>query len=212
MAQVPTGTLFDIASAFTAPIAITGATNATQCVVTTASAHTYTNGDIVEVNNGWFINRLFRILAASASVLTLEGMDTTSATLYPASGAAGTIRRASTWTRITTPMQPQVTGGDPNTVNYRYTDNPQTFTITDGFQPVTETLALDADSNTSAGYLALRALTASGAVSALRKTLRTGSLILTPCTVALNESVMFQEGQINMVRCTFNAAGAVTRY
>jgi hypothetical protein len=212
MAQVPTGTLFDIASAYSAPIAVTAVTNATQAVVTTGAAHTYTNGDFVEINNGWFINRVFRILAASASVLTLEGMDTTSATLYPASGAPGTIRRVSTWTRITTPMQPQVQGGDPNTVNYRYTDNVQTFTITDGFQPVTETLGIDADSNTTAGYLALRTLTASGAMSALRKTLRTGSLIVTPCTVALNESVLFQEGQINMVRCTFNAGGAVTRY
>lgn len=212
MAQVPTGTLFDIASAYSTTLNITGITNATQAVVTTSAAHTYTNGDFVEVNNGWFINRVFCILAASASVLTLERMDTTSTTLYPAAGAVGTIRRVTTWTRITTPMQPQVQGGDPNTVNYRYTDNPQTFTITDGFAPVTETLSIDADSNTSAGYLALRALTASGAVSALRKTLRTGSLILTPCTVALNESVMFQEGQINMVRCTFNGAGAVTRY
>lgn len=212
MAQVPTGTLFDIASAYTAPIAVTAVSNATQAVVTTAAAHTYSNGDFVEINNGWFVNRVFRILSAAGSSLTLEGMDTTSATLYPSASAAGTIRRVSTWTRITTPMQPQVSGGDPNTVNFRYTDNQQTFTITDGFQPVTETLSMDADSNTTAGYLALRALTASGAVSALRKTLRTGSVIVTPCTVALNESVLFQEGAINMVRCTFNAAGAITRY
>lgn len=212
MAQVPSGTLFDIASAYTNAINVTAVTNATEAVVTTASAHTYTNGDFVEINNGWFTNRVFRIKAASASVLTLEGMDTTSTTLYPSSSAAGTIRKVNTWTRITTPMQPQVSGGDANVVNYRYTDQLQTFSITDGFSPVVETLGIDADSAASAGYLALRALTASGAVSALRKTLRSGGIIVTPCTVALNESVILQDGQINMVRCTFNGAGAITRY
>lgn len=212
MAQVPTGTLFDIASAYTAPIAVTAVSNAAAAVVTTGAAHTYANGDFVEINNGWFTNRVFRILAASGSTLTLEGMDTTSTTLYPASGAAGTIRRATTFTRITSPMQPQTSGGDPNTVNYRFTDQVQTFTITDGFAPVVETLGIDADAIASQGYLALRALTASGAVSCLRKTLRSGGLILTPCTVALNESVMLQDGQVNMVRCTFNGAGAITRY
>lgn len=212
MPTVPSGTLFAIASAYSAVINITAVTNATEAVVTTASAHTYQNGDIVEVNTGWFTNRLARIKAASASVLTLEGFDTTSTTLYPTGSAAGTIRRVVTWTPVTTAMSPQVSGGDANVINYRYTDSLQTFSITDGFSPVVETLGIDADSVASAGYLALRTLTASGAMSALRKTLRGGGIVLTPCTVALNESVILQDGQINMVRATFNGAGAVTRY
>ena len=49
MAQVPTGTTFFIASAFGSAINTTAVTNASEAVVTTASAHSFSNGDIVEV-------------------------------------------------------------------------------------------------------------------------------------------------------------------
>lgn len=59
---------------------VTGATNATPIVVTTASAHGYTNGDLVViVPNGANVNTAalgtFRVIAASGLVFSLQSAD-----------------------------------------------------------------------------------------------------------------------------------------
>ena len=95
MAQVPTGTTFFIASAFGSAINTTAVSNSApggEAVVTTAGAHSYSNGDIVEITSGWgrLNKRAFRIKAASGSTLTLEGMDTTNTTYFPA--GSGVVR------------------------------------------------------------------------------------------------------------------------
>jgi hypothetical protein len=41
---------------------------------------------------------------------------------------------------------------------------------------------------------------------------RSGSIILQPCTVALNEAVKLTDGQINQVSCAFNGNNRLTRY
>ena len=98
MAQVPTGTTFFIASAFGSAINTTAVTNASEAVVTTASAHSFSNGDIVEVTSGWgrLNKRAFRIKAASGSTLTLDGTVAT-----PVVGLGDGIRNISTMLNIT---------------------------------------------------------------------------------------------------------------
>ena len=46
----------------------------------------------------------------------------------------------------------------------------------------------------------------------LKMVTRSGSLIFQPCTVALNEAVRLQDGQINRVNVAFNGSNRLTRY
>ena len=46
----------------------------------------------------------------------------------------------------------------------------------------------------------------------LRIITKSGSFNLIPCTVALNESVQMQEGQINRVKAVFNGNNRAVRY
>jgi hypothetical protein len=73
-------------------------------------------------------------------------------------------------------------------------------------------LELDADSIGTAGYTALRTLTDVQSDTSLRINTRNGAVIYVPCTVALNEAVQFQDGQINRVVCAVNANGRLVRY
>lgn len=214
MAQVPTGTTFFIASAFGAAIATTAVTNASEAVVTTTSAHGYANGDIVEVTSGWgrLNKRAFRIKAASASVLTLEGMDTTNTTYFPAGSGIGSIRKASTFTQISGILSSSSQGGDPKTVSYKYLESDVDFSLNDGFGATSYTVEVDADTIGSAGYTAMKSLTDVQTDTILQMVTRNGAKIYQPCTVALNEAVQLQDGQINRVRAQFNGNNRLVRY
>lgn len=213
MAQVPTGTTFFIASAYGPMKNTTIVTNATEAVVTSA-AHGYTNGDIVEITSGWGrVNRRnFRIKAVTTDTFALEGQDTTSTTFYPAGSGVGTVRKVTSFVQITSVMSPQSSGGDPKTVTYKFVESDVEYSINDGFGATSYTMNLDADSIGSAGYTACKQLTEVQTDTCLKMVTRSGSIILQPCTVALNEAVKLQDGQINQVSVAFNGNNRLTRY
>lgn len=213
MAQVPTGSTFYIASTFAASKTTTVVTNASEAVVT-VTTHGYTNGDIVEVTSGWgrLNRRNFRIKSVTTDTFVLEGADTTSTTFYPVGTGVGSVRKITAFTQITTTMNPQSTGGDPKTVTYKFIESDVEYSINDGFTATSYTLELDADSIGSAGYTALKTLTEVQTDTCLKIVTRNGALIFQPCTVALNEAIRMQDGQINRVNVSFNGNNRLTRY
>lgn len=213
MAQVPTGTTFYIASAMASSKTTTVVTNASEAVVTSA-AHGYSNGDIVEITSGWgrLHLRSFRIKSVTTDTFVLEGADTSSTTFFPAGTGIGSVRKVSTFTQITNVMNPTSSGGDPKTVKYKFLESDVEYSINDGFTATDYGLSLDADSIGTAGYTALKSLTDVQTNTVLKMVTRSGSLIFQPCTVALNESVSLQDGQINQVKVSFNGNNRLTRY
>lgn len=213
MAQVPTGSTFFIASAIAASKTTTVVTNALEAVVTSA-AHGYSIGDIVEITSGWgrLNKRVFRIKASDANTFTLEGADTTNTNFFPSGTGIGSVRKITTFTQITTVMSPQTSGGEPKNVTYKFIESDVEFNINDGFSATSYTMELDADSIGSAGYTALKTLTDVQTDTVLKIVTRSGSQMFIPCTVALNESVRMQDGQINRVNASFSGNNRVTRY
>ena len=214
MAQVPTGTTFAVATTYGAAITVSAITNDTEAVVTTSAAHSLTNGAIVEMTSGWgrIHRRVFRIKAATGSSLTLEGVDTTSTTYFPAGLGVGSLRAITAFTPVTQVLGFSTSGGDAKQVEYAYFDNDVSYSINDGFSATSMNLELDSDSLGTAGYSALRTLTEVQTDTCLRIVARNGSFTYQPCTVALNESVQMQTGQVNRVRCAFNGNNRAMRY
>lgn len=213
MAQVPTGSTFFIASLIAAVKTVSAVTNAAEAVVS-STAHGYSAGDIVIMYSGWgrLNRRAFRIKTVTADSFVLEGADTTNTTFFPSGTGVGTVAKITTFTQITTVMNPQSNGGDPKTVNYKFVESDVEFSINDGFSATSYTLELDADSIGGAGYTALKTLTDVQTDTVLKVVTRSGSVLLVPCTVALNEAVSFQDGQINRVKASFNGNNRAVRY
>lgn len=213
MAQVPTGTTFHVASTIASAKTTTVVTNAAEAVVTSA-AHGYTNGDIVIVTSAWgrLHKRSFRIKSVTTDTFVLEGCDTTNTSFFPAGNGTGTVQKISTFTQITGVMNPNSSGGDPKPVEYKFVESDVSYSINDGFTATNYTMEIDADQIGSAGYTALKTLTDVQTDTVMKMVTRSGSLILVPCTVALNEAVKLQDGQINRVSCAFNGNNRLTRY
>jgi len=114
-----TGSQFYIASTYGSPVAVSVATNATECVITVADGTGFSVGDIIEFTSGWerANNRLFRIGAKSTNDLTLEDFNTSSTSRYAPGGGVGSIREITAWTEIT-----QVRGTNPQAPSNEFED------------------------------------------------------------------------------------------
>jgi hypothetical protein len=213
MAQVPTGSTFFVATAFGSPVAVTAISNATEAVVT-AAAHGFANGDLVEMTSSWgrLQKRAFRVKTSLAGTFVLEGADTSSLSFFPAGGGAGSVRKVSTLVQVTQVMNPNASGGEAKKVTYKYVESDVEYSINDGFSAVNRTFEIDADAIGSAGYTALKALTDVQSDTILKTMSKSGAFTLLPCTVALNEEVIYQDGQINRVKVDFSGNNKSTRY
>lgn len=213
MATVPTGTIYALATVFASAKTVTAISNASEAVVS-STAHGYSNGDIVEVTSGWgrLNKRAFRVKTVLADSFVLELADTSSTEFFPSGSSAGTVRKVTTWQQISKIMNPTSSGGDPKPITYKFLESDVEYIKNDGFTATQESFDIDADEIGGAGYTALRSLTDVQTDTILKKTLKSGSLIFTPCTVALNENVQMQDGQINKCRVSIAGNNRITRY
>ncbi len=213
MAQVPTGTIFSVASTYSADIVVSAISNAVEGQVT-ATAHKLVNGDLVEVSCSWgrLNKRYARVKNATQDNFLLEQIDTSRTDFFPPGGGTGTVRKVTAWTQISGVLSAQSSGGDPKSVTYKYLESDVENSINDGFGATSYTLELDADAIGSPGYTALRNLTEVQTNTCLLMQTRNGGKVYRPCTVALNESIKIQDGQVNRVSVAFNGNNRLTRY
>lgn len=116
--KIPNGGYFQHASTYDAVLPFTALSNAAEAVATVTGA-SLSPGDIILLSSGWskLDNKVVRVKAATATAITLEGIDTADVLLFPAGGGVGTMKKVLTWVQV-----PQVTdlafaGGEQN-----YTD------------------------------------------------------------------------------------------
>lgn len=213
MPSVPTGSTFNLATAFGSAKVTTIVSNAAEAVFTSA-AHGLTVGMIVEVTSGWgrLHKRVYRIKAADTNTFTLELCNTTNTNLFPAGVGIGSVRQIITFVQVTKVMNPTSSGGDPKKVAYKYVESDIEYSLNDGFTATDYAFEVDADSIGEAGYTAMQSLTEVQTDTCLKIVLKNGSLLFLPGTIALNESVQMQEGQINRNKVAFSGNNRLTRY
>lgn len=111
---ISTGTGVDIAKTYGTSVNMTAITNAAEAVATLAAGHGVVVGDILEITSGWgrLDKRLARVKTVATNDVTLEGINTSSTTLYPALSGAGTVRKITAWDEVTQIKEMSVSGGD----------------------------------------------------------------------------------------------------
>lgn len=213
MATLPSGTLMSVATAFAAAKTVTAISNAAEAVVS-CTAHGYQAGDIVQLFSAWgrLNRRAVRVKTVLSDSFVAEGIDTTNTEFFPAGAGAGTVRKISTWTQISKYLNPTQSGGEPKNVTVRFMDEDVETNLNDGFTAVTESFEVDADQFGTTAYNALRTLSEVQTDTILKKTLKSGAQIYTPCTIALNENVKLADGSIMTNVVSVNGNGRLTRY
>lgn len=214
MAQTPNGSTHWLYTALSTPAkAVSAISNAVEAVVS-CTAHGFSNTDIVFINSGWgrLNRRAYRIKSVTTDTFVLEGCNTTNTTFYPPGSGGGTAAEATTPIQVTQVLAATTSGGEAKKVRYKYQENDVDLEINDGFNPVSRTMEIDADAIGGPGYSLLQTLTDTGAETVVKTMTKSGSFTLTPCTVALNEEVIFQDGQVNRVRVDISGTNRSVRY
>lgn len=213
MATLPTGTVLAVASVFAAAKTVTGISNATEAVVS-CTAHGYSVGDIVQIYSGWgrLNRRAVRVKTAATDTFVAEGIDTTNTEFFPSGSGGGTVRKVSTWQQVSKWLNPSQSGGDPKNVNVQFMDEDTETSLNNGFNATTESFDVDADQFGTVSYTTLKSLSEVQTDTILKKTLRSGAQIYTPCKIAFNENVKMADGQVMVNSVSINGNGRITRY
>jgi copper(I)-binding protein len=116
--KIPNGGYFQHAATYDAVLPFTALSNAAEAVATVTGA-SLSPGDIVLLSSGWskLDNKVVRVKAATATAITLEGIDTADVLLFPAGGGVGTMKKVLTWVQIPQVIDLAFAGGEQN-----YTD------------------------------------------------------------------------------------------
>lgn len=209
---LPDGAIVSIATAYGAPVAVSGISNANPAVAT-APAHGLANGTFVSNVSGWsnLNNRVTRVAGATAGAFNVDGLDTTSATLFPAGSGNGQVVPITAWQQISQILDFQTNGGDQQFTNFSFLEQNFETQIPTIFSA--QSISIDiADDASLPGYQALKAASDARAVRALRLALPNGSFILYQGYVSLNETPNLSKGQVARVKATFSLQNRPVRY
>ncbi len=121
----PNGTVFSLATSYAATKTVTAISNATTAVASSVS-HGYSAGDIVILGNSSRLDqRVIRVAANAAptDLFNLEGIDTSSTTLYPSGFGVGTASKVTSFTAISQVTDVQSAGGEQQFYQWVYLED-----------------------------------------------------------------------------------------
>lgn len=202
-----------VATTIAAAKTVTDISNAAEASVS-CTAHGYSVGDIIQLYSGWgrLNRRAVKVKSVTTDAFVADSIDTTNTEFFPSGSGGGTCRKLTTFTQISKYLNPTQSGGDPKPVTVKFMDEDTETTLNDGFSAVTESFEIDADQFGTAQYSALRTLSEVQTDTVLKKTLKSGAVIFTPCTIALNENVKLADGSIMTNMVSISGNGRITRY
>lgn len=210
--SLPNGVLLSLATAYGANVAVTAITNANPAVAT-ATAHGFTNGDILEVTSGWsrLNNRLVRVSGVTANTFNLEGIDATSVQNFPTGTGAGTVRRITGFTQIAQILELSSSGGEMQFVTYSFLEQDFESQLPTQSSPQTLSVTI-ADDQTLAGYIAMKAAANTRALTGLRAQLPNGSVLYYNGYVNFDETPSMTKNQLMGCKGGFSLQGRPVRY
>ena len=209
---LPNGALVAIAASYGSSQATTVLTNANPGVATITS-HGYTNGDIVEISSGWsrLTDKLVRVASSTSNTFALEGINTTSTSVYPAGSGLGTARKITAWTQLSQILESTSSGGEQQFTEYQFLEADAqrripTFKTPFGLQ------FLVADDPALAGYILAETANDDRLQRGVRITLPSGALIFYNAYVSLNKTPRMTVNQPLAVQVTLSLLNEPVRY
>ena len=210
--SVPNGALVAIASGYGSALTVSALTNANPGVAT-STAHGLANGDFVEVTSGWsrLTNKVVRVANVTTNTLELEGIDTSSTSIYPAAGGTGSVRKITGWTQLSQILSSSSSGGEQQFLEYQFLEADAQKRIPTFKNAAGLTLSV-ADDATQAGYILASTANDDRLQRAVRITLPSAAKILYNAYISLNKTPTLTVNELMAVEVTLSLLAEVVRY
>lgn len=210
--SLPNGSTVAIASGYGTATPITDISNANPGVATSA-AHGFANGDYLEITSGWskLTDRIVRAGGVASGVFDLEGIDTTSTSLYPVGGGAGSARKVSGWTQLAQITNSTSEGGEQQFLTYQFleSDSEKRIPTTKSAAGITFTVA---DDPNLPGYVLAKAANDDRSPRAVMVTLSNGQKLLYNAFISLSIIPSLTVNELMTVEVTLSLQGDPVRY
>lgn len=209
--SLPNGATVAIATGYSASAPITDISNANPAVATVTGG-AVTTGDILVVKSGWsrLNDRIIRAGSAGPSV-SLEGVNSTNVSTYPAGSGLGSLVEVTGWQQVTQILETNSAGGEQQFVNYSFLESDTEFQIPTVKSPVSFTFKI-ADDATLAHYAILDAADISRTPQAVRLLLPTGSVVYWNAYITLSRTPTLTKNEVMGLQVTMSLVSEVTRY
>jgi Phage tail tube protein, TTP len=209
--SLPNGAIVAIASGYGTAVTITAITNASPAVAT--ATNTFAAGDFIEITSGWsnLNGKVVRLSAAAAGNFTLEGIDTTSTTRFPAGSGAGTARKVTGYTQISQVLSLTTSGGDQQFTTYQYLESDGQRQIPTTRAPMSIAMSV-ADDASLPGFQGLLTANNDRLQRALKVTLPSGAILSYNGYITFNSTPTLTVNEIMACASTFSLLAEPVRY
>lgn len=210
--SLPNGSTVAIASGYGTAKTITTISNANPGVVG-STAHGFDDGDYLEITSGWskLTDRIVRVDNKTTDTYELEGINTTSTSLFPAAGGAGTARDITGWTQLAQITNSTSEGGEQQFLTYQFleSDSEKRIPTTKSAAGITFTVA---DDPALPGYILAKAANDDRLARAILVTLSNGQKLLYNAYVSLSVIPSLTVNELMTVEVTLSLLGEPVRY
>lgn len=203
-ASLPNGSIIKIGTAYGSDLTVSAISNANPGVVT-STAHGLSNGDLVVMTSGWskLNGKVVRVAGVTTNTFQLEGIDTSSTSLYPASSGTGTCKKVTTLTQISQILNSSTNGGEQQFLEYQFLESDAQTRIPTFKSAAGLTLTV-ADDPSLAGYIGAAAANDDRNPRAIEVRLASGSKIYYYGYVTINTTPTLTVNELMAVTMTIS--------
>ncbi len=208
---LPNGATIEIASGLDTAVTVSAVSNADPAVAT--ATNTFVDGDYVVVTSGWsrLTDKVVRVDSPTASDFELEGIDTSSTTIYTAGGGAGSVQKVTGWTQLQQILASSSNGGEQQFLEYQLLEADAAKRIPTFKSPAGLSFTV-ADDPSLAGYILAKQANDDRLPRAVRVNLPNGAKLLYNAYISLAPSPSMSVNEVMAVEVTLSLLSEPVRY
>ncbi|WP_232429368.1 phage tail protein [Noviherbaspirillum autotrophicum] len=187
--------------------------NANPAVGTLEASHGVGVGDFIEVTSGWskLNNKIVRASAVATNDVSLEGINSTSTSLYPAGTGIGSVREITGWTQLQQILKTSSSGGEQQFLNYQFLEDDAEKRIPTNKSASGLSISI-ADDPTLAGYVLASQANDDRLPRAVKIVLPNQAIILYNAYISLNKTPSMTVNEIMACEITLSLLAEPVRY
>jgi hypothetical protein len=208
----PEGSSQQFSQTFASAKTITVLTNANPAVAT-STAHGYSTNDEILLTSGWedATDSVYKVTVIDANSFSIQGLDTSNTSFFPAGTGTGSAQKLSGWTAIPQVLTISSSGGDARFTDVAPLSKRNSMKIPTGFNATSVTLSLAHDAS-NANYQTMLGISRTLTKVAFKQVISGGATTYGYGYMNVSEMPKLNNNQVNTVDAAITVLGRSVSY
>lgn len=208
----PEGSSQQFSQTFASAKTITALTNANPAVAT-STAHGYATNDEILLTSGWedATDSVYKVTVIDANSFSIQGLDTSNTSFFPAGTGTGSAQKLSGWTAIPQVLTISSSGGDARFTDVAPLSKRNAVKIPTGFNATSVTLSLAHDAS-NANYQTMLGISRTLSKVAFKQVISGGATTYGYGYMNVSEMPKLNNNQVNTVDAAITVLGRSISY